>query len=39
MAAPRHFLQFNDFKREELDYVFERPRQIKKQFKAYENTR
>ena len=36
MAAPRHFLQFNDFKREELDYVFERTRQIKKQFKSYQ---
>ena len=36
MAAPRHFLQFNDFNRDEFDYVFERTRQIKKQFKSYQ---
>lgn len=36
MATPRHFLQFNDFNRDEFDYVFERTRQIKKQFKAYQ---
>jgi len=36
MVAPRHFLQFNDFSREEFDYMFERTRRIKKQFKSYQ---
>ena len=36
MVAPRHFLQFNDFSREEFDYLFERTRKIKKQFKSYQ---
>jgi ornithine carbamoyltransferase len=36
MAQPRHFLQFNDFSREEFDYLFERTRIIKQQFKAYQ---
>lgn len=35
-AAPRHFLQFKDFTREELDYVFARSQRIKARFKAYE---
>jgi ornithine carbamoyltransferase len=34
--AIKHFLQFNDFTREELDHVFERTRWIKQQFKAYQ---
>ncbi|MCX7147600.1 MAG: ornithine carbamoyltransferase, partial [Sulfuritalea sp.] len=34
MAPPRHFLQLNDFSREELDYLFERARAIKARFKA-----
>ncbi len=33
--AVRHFLQFSDFSREEFDYLFERTRWIKEQFKAY----
>ena len=33
--AIKHFLQFNALSREELDYVFERTRWIKQQFKAY----
>jgi ornithine carbamoyltransferase len=32
----RHFLEFRDFSREELDYIFERTRWIKAKFKAYE---
>jgi ornithine carbamoyltransferase len=36
MAAPRHFLQFKDLSREELDYLFERTRIIKARFKAYQ---
>ena len=32
----RHFLQFKDFSREEFDYLFERTRWIKDQFKAYQ---
>jgi ornithine carbamoyltransferase len=37
MAEPlRHFLQFGDFSREELDWVFERTRVIKQRFKRYE---
>src|SRR5574340_1226980 len=35
MNAPRHFLQFKDFDRSEFDYLFERTRWIKQQFKAY----
>ena len=31
----KHFLQFNDFTREEFDYLFERTRWIKAQFKAF----
>ncbi|HVF65347.1 MAG TPA: ornithine carbamoyltransferase [Casimicrobiaceae bacterium] len=36
MAAPKHFLQFSDFSREQLDYLFERTRWIKARFKRYE---
>ncbi len=32
----RHFLQFKDLSREELDYLFERTRVIKERFKRYE---
>ena len=32
----RHFLQFKDVTREELDYLFERTRRIKKRFKSYQ---
>jgi ornithine carbamoyltransferase len=35
-AAIRHFLQFADFSREELEWVFERSRVIKDRFKRYE---
>ena len=35
MAPPRHFLQFNDFSREEFEYLFARASWIKQQFKAY----
>ncbi|HUW37314.1 MAG TPA: ornithine carbamoyltransferase [Rhodocyclaceae bacterium] len=35
-AAPRHFLQFNDFSRAEFDYLFARARWIKGQFKSYQ---
>jgi len=34
--TPRHFLQFKDFSRAEFEYLFERTRQIKQQFKAYQ---
>jgi len=34
-TAVRHFLQFKDFTREEFDYLFERTRWIKEQFKSY----
>ena len=34
--AIKHFLQFKDFTRDELEYVFERTRWIKNQFKSYE---
>ena len=34
--AIKHFLQFNDFTRDELDYVFARTRWIKQQFKTYQ---
>jgi ornithine carbamoyltransferase len=33
---PKHFLQFSDFSREELEYLFERTRWIKERFKRYE---
>ena len=33
--AVKHFLQFKDFTREEFDYLFERTRWIKEQFKSY----
>jgi ornithine carbamoyltransferase len=33
--ALRHFLQFKDFSREEFEYLFERTRWIKNQFKNY----
>ena len=36
MAVPRHFLQFNDLSRKELDYLFQRTRWIKERFKGYE---
>jgi ornithine carbamoyltransferase len=38
MAAtpPRHFLQFQDFSRDEFEYLFERTRWIKEKFKRYE---
>jgi ornithine carbamoyltransferase len=35
-SAPKHFLQFRDFSREEFDYLFERTRWIKERFKRYE---
>lgn len=31
----KHYLQFKDFSREEYDYLFERTRWIKEQFKSY----
>ena len=31
----KHFLQFKDFTRQEFDYLFERTRSIKAQFKSY----
>ena len=34
-TGSRHFLQFKDFSREEFDYLFERTRWIKEQFKSY----
>ena len=33
---PKHFLQFGDFSRDELAYLFERTRWIKDRFKRYE---
>jgi ornithine carbamoyltransferase len=33
---PKHFLQFRDFSRDELDYLFDRTRWIKERFKRYE---
>ena len=36
MSAPRHYLQFKDFTREEYDYLFQRTTWIKQQFKAYQ---
>ncbi|MEX2240102.1 MAG: ornithine carbamoyltransferase, partial [Burkholderiales bacterium] len=35
MAKLRHFLQFNDFSRAELEHLFARTRWIKGQFKRY----
>ena len=35
-AGIRHFLQFGDFSRDELEWVFERSRVIKDRFKRYE---
>lgn len=35
MKPVKHFLQFLDFKADEYDYVFERTRWIKAQFKSY----
>lgn len=34
-SAVRHFLQFKDFSRAEFNYLFERTRWIKEQFKSY----
>ncbi len=34
--APKHFLQFRDFTRDEFDHLFERTRWIKDRFKRYE---
>ncbi|KAF7598681.1 MAG: ornithine carbamoyltransferase [Candidatus Dactylopiibacterium carminicum] len=34
--APRHFLQFKDLSREEINYVFDRAKWIKDKFKRYE---
>jgi ornithine carbamoyltransferase len=36
MNAPRHFLQFKDFSCAEFEYIFERARIIKQQFKGYQ---
>ena len=36
MTSIKHYLQFNDFTREEYDYVFERAKWIKDKFKRYE---
>ena len=36
MATPKHFLQFKDLTREELEHVFARTRWIKEKFKRYE---
>ena len=35
MPSPKHFLQFKDLGRDELEYLFGRTRWIKQQFKAY----
>jgi ornithine carbamoyltransferase len=35
MSPPRHFLQFNDFSREDFEHVFARTAWIKQQFKSY----
>jgi ornithine carbamoyltransferase len=35
-SAPKHFLQFGDFSRDELAHLFERTRWIKERFKRYE---
>ena len=34
--APKHFLQFKDFSRDEFDHLFARTRWIKERFKRYE---
>ena len=36
MSPVRHFLQFKDFARDEFEYLFERTRWIKQQFKSYQ---
>jgi ornithine carbamoyltransferase len=36
LVAPKHFLQLQDFSRDELVYLFERTRWIKERFKRYE---
>ncbi len=36
MAAPKHFLQFRDLARDELEHVFARTRWIKETFKRYQ---
>ena len=36
MNPLRHFLQFRDFSRDEFEYLFERTRWIKQQFKSYQ---
>jgi ornithine carbamoyltransferase len=36
VATPKHFLQFRDLARGELEHVFERTRWIKEKFKRYE---
>jgi len=36
VANPKHFLQFKDLARDELEHVFERTRWIKAKFKRYE---
>ena len=36
MATPKHFLQFKDFSRAELEYVFARTKWIKAKFKKYQ---
>jgi ornithine carbamoyltransferase len=36
MNRPRHFLQLQDFSREDLEYLFQRTRWIKERFKKYE---
>jgi ornithine carbamoyltransferase len=36
MGQIKHFLQFNDFTREEIEHVFKRSARIKAKFKAYE---
>ena len=33
MTSIKHYLQFNDFTREEYDYVFQRAKWIKDKFK------
>jgi ornithine carbamoyltransferase len=35
-GPPRHYLQFKDLKRDELDYLFARTAWIKQQFKTYQ---
>jgi ornithine carbamoyltransferase len=36
MTQIKHFLQFNDLTRDEIEHVFDRSRRIKTKFKAYE---